>query len=328
LIRLGTIQDISIIICAYTEKRWDGMMDALRSLREQTARPFEIILVIDHNPKLFQRAVQEIHDVLILENQSLRGLSGARNTGIAAAKGALIAFIDEDAIAEPDWIEKLLPMYADPAVLGVGGAIRPIWSGFKPAWFPEEFFWVVGCTYKGLPEKAAPVRNLIGCNMSFRREVFEQAGGFRTGMGRIGALPVGCEETELCIRTNHHFNQAIFIYQPDAQVDHRVPESRARWNYFMHRCYFEGISKAQVAHFVGANQGLASERSYALKTLPVGLLRGISDFLFRGRISGLSQAFAIGLGLTCTVIGYLAGKAIEIIHTPAEEEADLVSEIQ
>jgi glucosyl-dolichyl phosphate glucuronosyltransferase len=319
-------QDISIIVCAYTDNRWEEMIAALYSLQHQTVSPLEIILVIDHNPKLFQRAVQKFQGVIILENQSLRGLSGARNTGIASARGSLIAFMDEDAVAEPDWTEKILAMYADPAVLGVGGAIRPAWARKKPAWFPEEFNWVVGCTYKGLPETAAPVRNLIGCNMSFRRDVFDKAGGFRTGMGRIGTLPVGCEETELCIRATRHFSQSVLLYVPGAQVWHHVPAVRARWGYFIHRCYSEGISKAQVAHFVGVSRGLASERTYTYRTLPAGVLRGISDFFFHGDPTGMARVFAIVLGLACTTAGYLAGKGMEVFHAPTDPEAELIRE--
>ena len=81
--------------------------------------------------------------------QQQRGISGARNSGIAAARGAIIAFLDDDAIAAPDWLEQLLAGYSSPNVLGVGGAIEPQWQGGRPRWFPPEFDWVVGCTYLG-----------------------------------------------------------------------------------------------------------------------------------------------------------------------------------
>src|SRR5205085_69247 len=84
----------------------------------------------------------------------------------------------------------LLPAYANLEVIGVGGTVEPLWLHGRPPWFPPEFDWVVGCTYCGMPEVAGPVRNLIGCNMSFRREVFEGVGGFRSGIGRIGTYPL------------------------------------------------------------------------------------------------------------------------------------------
>src|SRR5581483_7826900 len=95
-----------------------------------------------------------------------------------------IAFLDDDAAADPSWLAELLRGYQERDVLGVGGRIDPAWSTKRPRWFPEEFAWVVGCTYRGIPSHPSPVRNLIGANMSLRRSVFDAVGGFRTELGR------------------------------------------------------------------------------------------------------------------------------------------------
>ncbi len=301
---------ITALVCAYTEKRWDDLVLSIQSIRNQTLKPAQIILVIDHNETLYRHAKEKFADVLVVENTQEQGLSGARNSGTPLATGAILAFIDEDAIAAPDWLSTLLPAYQNPNVMGVGGLIRPAWVEKKPEWFPEEFNWVVGCTYKGVPEKTAPIRNMIGCNMSFRREAFEQVGGFRANMGRIGTVPLGCEETEFCIRLKQHWPNGSFIYEPKAKVDHRVPASRARFSYFQARCYAEGLSKALVAQFVGTGDGLSSERTYTFKTLPEGVLHGLGDF-FRGDWAGLGRATAIITGLLITTTGYLIGLATQ-----------------
>ena len=299
-------QTVSVIICAYTEARWQELQAAVASIHAQSYPAQEIIVVIDHNATLFAKASSALTGVTVIENHEERGLSGARNSGIAAAQGEILAFMDEDAVAEADWLARLLPAYDDPAVLGVGGAIVARWAGGRPGWFPQEFDWVVGCTYRGLPTTTAPVRNLIGCNMSFRRELFATVGGFRNGMGRVGTRPVGCEETELCIRIHQQWPHVNLCYEPQARVLHHVPLQRATWGYFRARCYAEGLSKAQVAHHVGANQGLASERTYTLRTLPLGVLRGLVD-LFRLESAGLLRALAIIAGLFITTLGYLSG---------------------
>ena len=302
------ISRVSVIVCAYTELRWDDMLYAVDSLRAQTHPASEIILVIDHNSTLHERAQVQFPDLTVVTNTEKRGLSGARNSGIAVAHGDIIAFMDEDAVADPEWLSHLDAGFLDPKVLGVGGAIIPWWIAKQPAWFPEEFNWVVGCTYRGMPEIASPVRNLIGCNMAFRSEVFSQAGGFRSEIGRVGTFPAGCEETELCIRASQILPGRLFLFEPRAQVHHRVPAARTNLRYFTDRCYAEGLSKALVSRLVGAQDGLSSERSYTFKTLPRGALRGLKDAFVRGKWSGFGRAVAIILGLGFTTAGYLAGR--------------------
>ena len=297
---------ISVIICAYTDLRWNDLIEAVGSLRRQQLAPAELIVVIDHNPGLLARARAEFPDVTVVENTGPQGLSGARNSGLAAARGEIVAFMDEDATADPSWLQELAAAYADPNVLGAGGAIVPEWQHGRPAWFPEEFDWVVGCTYRGMPQAQAPVRNLIGCNMSLRRAVFAEVGGFRPGIGRVGTLPVGCEETELCIRVRQRWPHGELVYVPAAVVRHRVPQGRGTWEYFRRRCYAEGISKALVTQLVGAQDGLSSERAYTLRTLPEGMLRGLGAAL-RGHGGGLRRAGAIAGGFALTTIGYGRG---------------------
>jgi glucosyl-dolichyl phosphate glucuronosyltransferase len=304
--RTSTI-DASVILCAYTEQRWDDLLAAVDSIQRQTVTPREIILVIDHNPVLFERARRSLTGVRVIENQQSRGLSGARNTGIREARGDVLVFMDEDAAAEPEWLEHLHAHFEVESVSGVGGAIEPWWVNGKPGWFPEEFNWVVGCTYKGMPTTTAPVRNLIGANMSYRQSVFSAAGGFTSGIGRIGTRPLGCEETELCIRTAQLLPQTQFYYEPRAIVHHRVPATRATWRYFFARCYAEGLSKALVSSLVGSGQGLSNERSYTLRTLPKGVLEGIKDAFTKGSIDGLGRAAAIISGLAVTSAGYVVG---------------------
>src|SRR5712691_10443638 len=96
--------DVSVIICTYTEERWDDLVAALSSLQQQVVPPREIIVVVDHNIHLLQRVQAEVTGVIVSANAEERGLSGARIHGIAIAKGALVAFLDDDAIAEPDWL--------------------------------------------------------------------------------------------------------------------------------------------------------------------------------------------------------------------------------
>lgn len=315
---------VSVVICAYTEERWQDLVDAVASLYHQTVLPHEIIVVIDNNSSLFARASGHFRGlpgrelsgrelsgeqlITVLENREQPGLSGARNTGIASATGEIIAFLDDDALAAHDWVEALVKGFVDPTVVGVGGAIVPMWESGRPRWFPKEFDWVVGCTYRGMPEESAPVRNLIGANMAFRRELFDTVGGFRSGVGQVGNSMLRCDDTEFCIRVGQRWPQRHLLYFPTALVYHHVPANRARWHYFRTRCYTEGLAKALVANLVGTQDGLSSEWHYTLQTLPSGLLNGIRTTLRTADLSGLGQAFAITSGLLLTTIGYVIGR--------------------
>jgi len=300
---------VSVVICAYTERRWDDLVAAVASLHRQTQPPLETIVVIDHNPGLAVRARRDLAAVTVVENAETQGLSGARNTGVRVARGDVIAFLDDDAVADGDWLEQLTRPYDDPSVMAVGGTIEPLWPDARPSMLPAEFDWVVGCTYEGMPSDTSRVRNVIGANMSLRRSVFDVVGGFRTDVGRVGTLPLGCEETELCIRVRQLMPGSHVIFEPRARVGHRVTVERTRWDYFRSRCYAEGLSKAVVSRHAGREDGLESERTYATRTLPRGVLRGIGDALFRGQVAGLLRAMAIVAGLTWTVAGYTVGTA-------------------
>jgi len=298
---------VSVVICAYTEQRWHDLVVAVASVDRQTVPALEVVVVCDHNAELLERVRRELPGVLSVANSDQRGLSGARNSGIAAVGGEIVAFLDDDAVAAPDWLDRLIRGYAGPDVIGVGGTVEPLWSEGRPRWFPPEFDWVVGCSYRGAPEVTAPVRNVIGANMSFRRDVLDAVGCFRNGIGRVGCRPVGCEETELCIRARHADATTTILFEPAAAVRHRVSPERSRWRYFWSRCYAEGRSKALVSRFAGAADALASERTYVRRTLPRGVARGISDAVRRRDPGGVGRAAAIVAGLAVTTAGYAAG---------------------
>ncbi|WP_190124487.1 glycosyltransferase family 2 protein [Streptomyces inusitatus] len=308
----------SVVICVYTEDRWDDILAAVASVRNQSLQALETLLVVDHNPALLDRLTREYREtavtagaaVHVLANAGPRGLSSGRNTGIAASKGEFVAFLDDDAVAEKDWLRWFADGYDDPRVMAVGGRTAPDWeSGRRPDWFPEEFDWVVGATYRGLPPGRVRVRNVLGGNASFRRTAFDASGGFATGIGRDGdKRPLGCEETELCIRLGKALPGAVLLIDDRAVIHHKVPAARERFAYFRTRTYAEGLSKALVARSVGAGKGLESERRYTTRVLPAGVLRGLRDAAL-GRPGGAGRAGAILTGVAAAAGGYAIGTA-------------------
>jgi glucosyl-dolichyl phosphate glucuronosyltransferase len=210
---------VSVIICAHTERRWDDTLAAVASVRSQSYPAKELIVVVDHNKSLYERLKAALPDATVAENREQQGLSGGKNTGIAMTSGQVVAFLDDDAIADANWLKFMVDSYNDPGVAGVGGLTLPKWDTQRPSWFPPEFDWVIGCTYAGMPAGRAPVRNLLGGNASFLRAVFDKVGGFKSGIGRAqGKRPLGCEETEFCIRLNQQMPGAVLLFDDRAMI--------------------------------------------------------------------------------------------------------------
>jgi len=312
---------VTVVICAYTEERFEYLRAAVLSIELQTYPAHDIVIVIDHNERLFDRALSSFPNATVIRNEGTKGLSGARNTGTCQANGNIIAFLDDDAEAYLDWLERLANAYVGSHLLGVGGFIEPRWLSRRPRWFPSEFYWVVGCSYRGLPESPAALRNLIGANMSVRRDVLAKLGGFTAEFGRVGARPSGVEDTEFCIRARQRWPERDFLYEPRARVRHNVPASRTRFNYFRMHCFNEGYAKAFMSRLVGKQDGLQAERNYVRQTLPRAVLRGLMDTLIRGDVSGIARAAAVISGLAFTMAGYIVGTITRPQAVPGADQS-------
>src|SRR5260370_30740440 len=158
----------------------------------------------------------------------------------------------------------------------------------------------------------------MGGNMSLRREAFDLAGEFRSGIGRSsGKPPLGCEDTEFCIRLSQQSPTSVLLFESRAVIRHLVPSARCRFSYFILRCFGEGLSKAALAAIVGAGHGLSAERQYTARILPRGIIQGGVDLL-TGDPWRLVRAWAIVTGLAVTAAGYATGslRVIARLKTP------------
>jgi glucosyl-dolichyl phosphate glucuronosyltransferase len=307
---------VSVVICTHSEERLRGLLDAIDSVLRESPPPDEVIVVVDHNQRLEESIRTKILDpcIQVVPNRFSRGLSGARNTGVAQARGQAIFFLDDDAVVAPDCIARLVNRLADPTVIGVGARIEPYTEAPWPRWFPTRFAWVVGCTEDALP--AGELRNLIGAAMCFRRSTFDVIGGFDDGLGRTRTgLPLGCEETEICIRASRAIPGGRFVFEPGARVVHTVPASRLRFRYFLRRCLAEGISKARLAARVGAGAGLASERLFVVQIVSRMLIESMTSLLRNGDPSGFARAGASLLGIASAALGY-APERLRLMFSP------------
>jgi len=301
----------SVVICAYTDERLALVLEAITSVERQT-RAAEIVLVVDGNPDLQLALEERTTGVTVVANAGVRGLSGARNTGVAASSGELVAFLDDDASADEHWLDALASCFDDQRVMAAGGTILPTWAEARPPWLPQEFDWVIGCTYRGQlgfedgADAPTPIRNVIGANMMMRRDALDAVGGFRTELGRVGNEPVGGEETDLCIRIAQRYGHGSVVAAPRAVVWHHVPASRGTWRYYHRRCHAEGRTKAVLTLLRGSRDGLSSETRYLVRTVPAAFLSYLGKAL-RGDATGWGAAAATVSGTWMTGLGWLEG---------------------
>jgi GT2 family glycosyltransferase len=293
----------AVILPAHDPARFSELLAAVDAIRPQN--PDEIIVAIDHSPQLLTTAQRELDGVTVVSNRYDRGVSGTRNSGAQATDAELLVFLDSDTIAQPGWLASLTAAFANPDVVGAGGAIDALWE-HRPAWVPDEFLWAYGASYPGQPSVGSPVRNVWSANMAVRADAFWAAGGFRTDFSKVGnrSRP---EDTELCIRVAAA-SGGHWWYVPEARVYHRVPARRSALRYFLTRCYNEGRGKVAMRRIIHDRQALGPERGY-LRSLPPAMWRGLTDAVSGRDRQGAPRAGAVLAGMAAAG----AGAAVELI---------------
>jgi glucosyl-dolichyl phosphate glucuronosyltransferase len=223
-------------------------------------------------------------------------IAAERSRGVELARTGIVVFLDDDATAEEDWLQRLLAPFADPSVVAVGGAPVPVYAKPRPRWFPFEFDWVLGCAYRGLPTEAAPVLRLIGANLAVRRESVLAVGGFHSL----------ADDLDLAHRLLALSPQSRLMYEPRAVVHHYVYADRLTWRYFCRRCFWANRDKVAIMRGLGGAANLKADRRFVLRTLSVGVGRSVRELL-GGDIGGLQRALAIIAGVAISGIAYATG---------------------
>jgi glycosyltransferase involved in cell wall biosynthesis len=296
---------VSVVISTYSKDRLSDVIECVESIERQKLAPKEIILVLDPDQDLlnFYKSRVQANVRIVLSHRY--GLSEARNAGTLNSTGEIIAFVDDDAIADPDWLKRLAANYEESSVAGVGGYIKPLFAGKRPSWFPDELDWIIGCSYRGLPEHKALVRNPIGCNMSFRRTTFAKAGLFRSDIGRFGKKLLAGEEADFSSRVLRLIPGAKIVYDPSAIVYHRVPKSRMSLRYALVRSFFEGLSKGIIVNSHQVQSfSLSSEKLYLKHLLRVSVPSRLRQFY---KVKNLIQLIALFLSASAVYGGFLLG---------------------
>jgi GT2 family glycosyltransferase len=294
-----------VVVCTYTDERWELLERAVASVQAQTVAPGKILICVDHNEALLARcldrwgpdAVVTGPPVEVFANRFAGRLGSARNTAVERATAEVIAFLDDDAEADPTWLETLLQVYVETDAVAVGGAPLPNQQVPRPGWFPYEFDWVFGCHYAGLPEVRQPVRHLIGASMSVRAAALRAVGGFHSDKH---------DDMDLSHRIAAAHGAPAVVYEPKAVIYHYVHEERLTWDYFWRRCYTINRGKVRAFSDMGEAGNIRAELEFAARmagSVARKLVRGL-----RGDTDAVRQAGAIVAGLAVAVAGHLRGR--------------------
>ncbi len=234
---------ITVIICTY--RREELLAGALNSLLNQSLSPekFAVIVLDNGSSNETKKLVEkfQVSDCSIsYAAESRTGLGFARNAGAALAKTEYLAFLDDDALADRYWLERIISCFISviPTPAAVGGPVLPFYNTPKPAWFRDEY---EIRTLGGHPHFLAPGESFVGSNMAFQRQAILTAGGFNVKVGMAGKrLSLG-EETGLFLKMWQIFGKGLTLYYcPDAIVHHLVPENKMKVSYRLKRSFISG----------------------------------------------------------------------------------------
>jgi glycosyltransferase involved in cell wall biosynthesis len=239
---------LSVVVCTFD--RYDVLPDAICSLQRQQldAGSLEII-VVDNSPshekatRFRARFADEPGLAYLLEPTP--GLSHARNVGVARARADIVAFIDDDALAAPDWASHILRAFqAYPGSAGVvGGRVLPRWVGARPLWLSDDLLGYLSIVdWGGQTRMLQSDEWLVGCNIAFDKLALSSVGGFSRALGRVGAGLALLSNEDIEVAEKIHRAGRLSIYCPEAVVHHVIDPARLTRAWFRRRSAWQAVS--------------------------------------------------------------------------------------
>jgi len=280
---------ITVAICTY--RRYDLLPRALDALEKQTLDPRAFrILVVDNTDDIPLRqafaATLAGRDRISVVFSDPPGLSRARNLALERCRTKYIAFIDDDAVPDPGWLDALVTGFRVSGAAVVAGPIVPEWPVPRPPWVPEKYIACLTVLDYGPQSRAlGEFEFAYGTNMAFETQMLSNVGGFDASLGRTGAKTLVSDE-EIQAQLELRRLGARTWYASDARVRHLVHANRVRRNYFRSRMAWQAVSTLLHDSPLWWAEQSREELLRAAATL------GIEDAVGRLLCSGSSETFS------------------------------------
>jgi glycosyltransferase involved in cell wall biosynthesis len=239
---------ITAVVCTYN--RYAVLPKAIDSLVAQSLPPAQFnIMVVDNSPDperaaVFGRRFKGIRNLTYLV-ETTPGLSNARNRAARDCETPLIAYIDDDAVADAGWLREVAGAFEDggPAVQIVGGRVDPLWGAPRPTWLHDSLLGHLSVVnWGGVRRPAGPGEWFAGTNISFRTKAILEHGGFAANLGRIGSGASLLSNEEMHLLERIRGSGGRMVYAPDALVEHLVDPKRLTRAWFRKRSAWQAVS--------------------------------------------------------------------------------------
>jgi glucosyl-dolichyl phosphate glucuronosyltransferase len=249
-----SVPRVSVVVA--TRDRCNYLRLCLDALAQQTAgfETFEVIVVdngsADETAEVVRGFCGQGRNVSYVREERA-GLSFARNTGVRQSRAEIVAFTDDDAVPDPQWIERIAARYEslDDKVAVLGGEVRPIWEASRPDWLTNSLLRPLSAGLLWSPT-ARTLRGeewLVEVNIAYRKARLIEFGGFAENLGRVGDVLLsgeGCINLLMARAGLHVF------YDPNILVGHHIPATRLTRAWFRRRYFWQGVSMNRVYNYV------------------------------------------------------------------------------
>ncbi len=275
--------NISVILCTFNRSRLlQAALESAVASRMPSGTGWEV-LVVDNNSKDQTREVVEDFSHrypgrfrYLFEGRP--GKSYALNTGIAAAKGDALAFMDDDVTVAPEWLQNLVEPLREGKLAGTGGRVVPRWTTEPPSWLPNEGWASTGplVSFDRGDQGHILEESPFGTNMAYLRRAFEQYGGFRVDLGPCPYNEIRNEDSEFARRLLRAGERLYYV--PSAVVYHPVTEDRLTKKYFLTWWFDKGRSQIRES-------GIPGDVGWLIRGIPLVMFRRLARWMVQWSIT-------------------------------------------